>query len=107
MKLQDKFPYDSAIIGLNNIYFTVGDHSHYINSESIQTPQKIIIKGKQYLIASTQPQSTEAIVHRVKLLDAYYNNDFVYLFVINMVMILLSFRYLPSGPGRLIITTWS
>jgi len=84
MKLQDKFPYDSAIIGLNNIYFTVGDHSHYINSESIQTPQKIIIKGKQYLIASTQPQSTEAIVHRVKLLDAYYNNDFVYLFVMNI-----------------------
>lgn len=84
MKLQDKFPYDSAIIGLKNIYSTVGDHSHYINSEIIQTPQKIITKGKHYLIALTPPQGTEAIVHRVKLLDAYYNNDFVYLFVMNI-----------------------
>ncbi len=84
MKLQDKFPFDEAIVGLNDIYSTIGDRSHYINSESIQTPQKIITKGRHYLIASTPPHGTEAIVHRVKLLDAFYNNDYVYLFVINM-----------------------
>lgn len=84
MKLQDKFPFDKTIVGLNNIYCAVGDHSHYINSESIQTPKKIISKGKHYLIASTPSQGTEAIVYRVKLLDAFYNNDYVYLFVMNI-----------------------
>jgi hypothetical protein len=84
MKLQDKFPFDEAIVGLNNIYSNVGDRSHYINSESIQTPKKTLTKGKHYLIVSPPPQGAEAIVHRVKLLDAFYNNDYVYLFVINM-----------------------
>ena len=47
MKLQDLHPIDSTILGLDNVYHTIGAYSHYINSECIQTPQKIITKGKR------------------------------------------------------------
>jgi hypothetical protein len=84
MKLQDLHPIDSAVVGLNNIYHVVGDNSFYINSNCIMTPRKIITKGKQYAIASTLPQGSDTIVHQVKLLDAYFNKGFVYLFVMDL-----------------------
>jgi hypothetical protein len=84
MKLQDLHPIDSTIHGLDNVYHTIGAYSYYINSECILTPKKIITKGKQYVIASTLPQGSDAIVHQVKLLDAYFNKGFVYLFVMDL-----------------------
>jgi hypothetical protein len=62
MKLQDLHPIDSTILGLDNVYHKIGEHSYYINSERIQTPKKIITKSKQYLLASTSPQGFDAIV---------------------------------------------
>ena len=64
MKLQDLHPIDSTTLGLDNVYHTIGEQSHYINSECIQTPKKIITKGNDYLIASTIPQRSDAIVHK-------------------------------------------
>ena len=84
MKLQDLHPIDSTTLGLDNVYHTIGEHSHYINSKSIQTPKKIITKAKQYIIASTSPQASDTIVHKIRLLDAYYNKGFVYLFVMDL-----------------------
>ena len=84
MRLQNFFPEDLTLLGLNNLYYTVGDRSHYINSKSIQTPQKIITQGRDYRIASTA-QGSKVIVHRVKLLDAYYHNAYVHLLVIDKV----------------------
>ena len=84
MKLQDFQPIDSTILGLDNVYHTIGKYSHYINSECIQTPKKIITKGKDYLIASTSAKGFDSIVHKVKLLDGYYNKGFVYLFVMDL-----------------------
>ena|SRR5664280_843276 len=84
MKLQDLHPIDSTILGLDNVYHKIGEHSHFINSECIQTAHKIITQGKQYIIASTLPQGSDAIVHKVKLLDAYFNKGYVYLFVMDL-----------------------
>ena len=84
MKLQDKYPYDSSIVGLDGKFHSVGTDSFYINSECIQTPKKIINKAKQYLLASTSPQGADTIVHQVKLLDAYYSKGYVYLFVMDL-----------------------
>jgi hypothetical protein len=84
MKLQDLHPIDATLVGLNNIYHVFGDNSFYINSDCILTPHKIITKGKQYAIASTSPQGSDAIVHQVKFLDAYFNKGFVYLFVMDL-----------------------
>jgi hypothetical protein len=84
MKLQDQFPYDETLLGLNGIYHCIGDNSHYINSESIQTPEKIITKGQRYLSASTLMNSSKPIVHKIKLIDAYYLNGKVHLFVVDL-----------------------
>ena len=35
MKLQNLHPIDSTILGLDNVYHTIGAYSHYINSECI------------------------------------------------------------------------
>jgi hypothetical protein len=66
MKLQDLHPIDSALIGLNNFYHVIGDNGFYINSDCIMTPRKIITKGKQYIIASTAPQESDTIVHKIR-----------------------------------------
>lgn len=84
MKLQKLYPFDETLLGLKGIYHTIGEQSHYINSECIQTPKKIITKGKDYLIASTSAKGFDSIVHKVKLLDGYYNKGFVYLFVMDL-----------------------
>jgi hypothetical protein len=84
MKLQDQFPYDETILGLNGIYHCIGDNSHYINSHSIKTPEKIITKGQQYLIASTLSSNSKPIVRNIKLIDAYYLNGKVHLFVVDL-----------------------
>jgi len=84
MKLQDLHPIDSTILGLDNVYHKIGEHSYFINSGRIQTPKKIITKNKQYLLASTSPQGFDAIVQQVKLLDAYYSKGYLYLFVMDL-----------------------
>jgi hypothetical protein len=84
MKLQDLHPIDSTILELDNVYHTIGAYSHYINSECIQTPKKIITKGKHYVIASTSLQVSDAIVHKIRLLDAFYNKGHVYMFVMDL-----------------------
>jgi hypothetical protein len=84
MKLQDLHPIDSALIGLNNFYHVIGDNGFYINSDCIMTPRKIITKGKQYIIASTSSQGSDTIVHKIRLLDAYYNKGYVYMFVLDL-----------------------
>lgn len=84
MKLQDQFPYDETLLGLKGIYHSIGEQSHFINSESVQTPEKIITNGQQYLLASTLLNSTKPIVHKIKLIDAYYLNGKVHLFVMDI-----------------------
>jgi hypothetical protein len=84
MKLQDQFPYDETLLGLNKVYHSVGERSHYINSYVLQTPEKIITNGQQYLIASTLLSSSKPIVHKIKLIDAYYLNGKVHLFVVDL-----------------------
>ena len=84
MKLQDQFPCDETLLGLKGIYHSIGEQSHFINSDSIQTPEKIITNGQQYLLASTLQSCSKPIVHKIKLIDAYYLNGKVHLFVIDI-----------------------
>jgi len=85
MKLQDQFPYDETLIGLMGIYHSVGERSHFINSDSIQTPEKIITNGLHYLIASTLLSNSKPIVQKIKLIDAYYLDGKVHLFVMDII----------------------
>lgn len=71
MKLQDFFQYDSAILGLNNLYCTVGDDGFYINSPSIVSYERIVSTGHSYLLVSFS-KMTGIVLQSVDLMDVYY-----------------------------------
>lgn len=80
MKEQDKYPYDSAILGLNNVYYTIGNDSFYINSDCILVANKILSIGKEYFIFnfSTVPGNK---MSDVLLVDCYYYEGVIHLMV--------------------------
>lgn len=80
MKAQDRFPFDSTILGLNGIYHTIGSDSFFINSECILATDKIITIGKEYIIFGS-PTETGSKMLDVTLVDCYFAEGIVYLIV--------------------------
>jgi hypothetical protein len=76
MKLQDFFPFDATILGLKNLYYPVGTDSFYVQSECIVCKDKILTKGKRYVIVDS-PTKEDLKLDEVILLDGfYYEGDF-------------------------------
>lgn len=76
MKLQDFFPFDATILGLENLYYTVGTDSFYVQSECIVSKDKILTKGKRYVIFNS-PTKADLKMDEVLMLDGfYYEGDF-------------------------------
>lgn len=80
MKAQDLFDYDSAVLGLNQLYSEVGEDSYFINSDFILAANKIVTVGKTYILFD-YPSEKCVKMTDVKLLDVYYNNDAVHMIV--------------------------
>lgn len=80
MKLQDLHPYDSAIVGLNGIYFVDYKGDFHINAPFIIAPNKTIRTGSTYVLIYAH-NSKNCIVHPVRLQDAYYDEGTIYLIV--------------------------
>ena len=80
MKLQNKYPYDVSIVGLNGIFHSVGFDSFFINSECILATNHIITTGKTFIIVDT-PTAKGVKMYDVKLVDVYFNAG-----VINMIV---------------------
>jgi hypothetical protein len=79
MKLQDLHPYDSFIIGINNIYFIDYKGDFHINAFFI-APNKILSTGSTYVLIYACP-TKKCIVRQVRLLDAYYDDGTIFLIV--------------------------
>jgi hypothetical protein len=84
MKLQDLHPYDSTILGLNNLYCTVGDDGFYVNSPCILAPDKTITTGKTYILVDTST-GTGVKMYSVKLLDGYFEDGVINLIVQDII----------------------
>lgn len=80
MKAQDLFGYDSAILGLNQLYSEVGEDSFFINSNCILAANKVVTIGKTYIVFD-YPSEKCIKMTDVLLLDVYYNDDAVNLIV--------------------------
>jgi hypothetical protein len=78
MKLQNQFPYDSAILGLDNLYFTIPNGSFFINAKCIITNDHIITTGHTYLLVSSS-QYTGIELLAVTLVDVYYYEGIVHI----------------------------
>ena len=71
MKAQLLYPYDSAILGLENLYYPVGNDSFFINTGCLLATGKIITIGKEYVLFQNQSESGIRMTN-VVLEDCYY-----------------------------------
>lgn len=69
MKLQNLFPYDSTLLGLNNQYTPIGDNAFFINYQSVIANDHIVYAGNSYLAIKAIRE--DIIVKQVKLIDVY------------------------------------
>lgn len=80
MKLQDLHPYDSAIVGLNNVYRVDYKGDFFINAPFIIARTKKIYTGSTYFLIYSRSRINN-IVQPVRLQDAYYSEG-----IINLVL---------------------
>ena len=80
MKLQDLHPYDSFIVGINNIYFIDYQGDFHVNTPFIIAANKTISTGNTYVLMYPNKRRN-CIVHQVRLQDAYYSEG-----IINLVL---------------------
>ena len=84
MILQDQYPFDEFFYGINKVYHTVGYRSHFINSDCVQTPRKIVTTGKKYRLASTTDQSSDRIVQNIRLIEVLFIVRYLNMFVTDL-----------------------
>lgn len=84
MKLQDLHPYDSFIVGINNIYYIDYESNFYINSPCIMATDKTIITGRTYLLVYNHG-GTSVNMTDVRLIDVYYDEGVVNLIVHDII----------------------
>lgn len=80
MNIQEIYPFDSAIVGLNGTYCTVGEDSFFINSPCILTENKVLTIGLNYQLCCA-PIGCCIELDEVKLLDVFYFNGSAILIV--------------------------
>ena len=80
MKLQDRYPYDSAIVGLNNLYRVDYKGNFLINVPFIIARSKKISTGSTFVLIYSR-NNKKYFVHPVRLMDAYYTEG-----IINLVL---------------------
>ena len=94
MTLQDHFPYDSTITGLDGVFHPVGNDSFFINSPCILAEDRIVSTSKIYWLAKNDGNHTIQI-HAVRILDAFIYSQQYYLlihdFEVDKVMLLCQF----------------
>ena len=78
MKIQDFFPFDSAVLGLENLYTEVGENSFYFQNECIISKDRILTKGKHYLIFDI-PTKTGITITEIILIDFFYFEGYIHL----------------------------
>ena len=73
MKLQDKYPFDSAVFGLNQLYIARADNSFLINYAAIISPNHIVHTGQTFMLIRHQDDVT-IDSQMVRLIDCYNDN---------------------------------
>ena len=76
--LQDYFPYDSVPLGLQNRYSVIGRDSFLVNSPCVIATDKILTKGKHYLIFDI-PTKTDINMTEIVLVDLFFYESSIHL----------------------------
>ena len=80
MKLQDYFPADLTLLGLQNLYSLVGKDSFLVNSSCVAAKDKILTKGKHYIVFDI-PIKTDSKMTAIVLVDLFYYKGNIHLIV--------------------------
>jgi hypothetical protein len=80
MKLQDKYKYDSTILGLENLYMIDYEGNFFINSPCIMATDKTIYSGRTYLLFDCT-NGKNGRMCSVVLMDVYCEDYVIYLIV--------------------------
>ena len=80
MKLQDKYKYDSTILGLENLYMVDYEGNFFINSPCIMATDKTMYTGRTYLLVDCS-YGKNSRMYSVVLMDVYCEDYVIYLIV--------------------------
>ena len=83
MKLQDRFPYDDTLLGLDGKYQPIGNDGFLINSNCVMVEQHIVSTGSTYFFFEYDDQKNVSGT-AVKLIDAFFHFDYIYLLIIDL-----------------------
>lgn len=78
MKIQDFFPYDCTVLGVENLYSEVGEDSFFVNSSCVAAKDKILTKGKQYIVFDI-PIKTDSKMTAIVLIDLFFYEGNIHL----------------------------
>ena len=78
MTLQDYFPFDSIVLGLENLYSEVGENEFFVNSSCVIAKDKILTKTKHYLIFDISTKSNIKMTEIV-LIDLFFYEGNIHL----------------------------
>jgi len=83
MQLQDYFPANETILGLDNIFTrNVDGFTFYVNSPCVIASNQQITKYETYLLIS-DPKGCKINLSDVILIDVYYFDGFIHLIVMD------------------------
>ena len=78
MILQDYFPADLTLLGLRNLYSLVGKDSFLVNSSCVAAKDKILTKGKHYIVFDI-PIKTDSKMTAIVLIDLFFYEGNIHL----------------------------
>ena len=78
MTLQDYFPADLTLLGLRNLYSLVGKDSFLVNSSCVAAKDKILTKGKHYIVFDI-PIKTDSKMTPIVLIDLFFYEGNIHL----------------------------
>jgi hypothetical protein len=78
MTLQDYFPADLTLLGLRNLYSLVGKDSFLVNSSCVVAKDKILTKGKHYIVFDI-PIKTDSKMTAIVLKDLFFYEGYIHL----------------------------
>ena len=77
--LQDSTPYDSFLLGINNLYIPFGKDKFFINTPFVESNFDMITTGKTYVVVHAD--NTILTIKFVKLIDVVFDNIMMNIFL--------------------------
>jgi hypothetical protein len=71
MTLQDFFPFDSTVLGMENLYSEIGNDSSLVNSPCVVARDKVLKKGNHFMLIEI-PSKSNINIREIVLIDLFY-----------------------------------